>query len=110
MGPQAKEIGFAVVTFAFMGTAAAGWRGSLVGAAAGAVIGWTSAKEFAKKRAAEEAAARGARAALQNSADEAREDELRLVTNHLQASGIPAWRDAARELSDLKHREDMDPN
>jgi hypothetical protein len=49
------------------------------------------------------------RVTLQTSADEARADELRLATNYLHASGIKAWREAARELSDLKHRADVDP-
>jgi len=102
MGKLGKEISLAVFIFAFVGAASAGWVGMMVGALTGALVGWSSSRDDARKAAE-------SRASLQNSADEARTDELRLVTNHLHASGIPAWREAARELSDLKHRADVDP-
>jgi hypothetical protein len=48
-------------------------------------------------------------ARLQAAADEARADELRLVTNYLHASGVPAFRTAAQELSELMHRQNVGP-
>ncbi len=61
-------------------------------------------KHVVSVSASREPAVGGRRRAMQMSADEARADELRLVTNYLHASGAPALREAARELSSLKHR------
>jgi hypothetical protein len=99
MGELGKEICLACLIFAMIGASVEGIRGAIVGALVGAAIGWKSSKDTIRKRAR-------TREALDNSAAEARRDELRLVTNYLHASGIPAWREAARELSDLSHRND----
>lgn len=103
MGKTGKEICLASLLFSAIGAASAGWHGALLGALVGALVGWSSSREDSRKRAE-------TRTALQASADEARADELRLVTNFLHASGIPAWRDAACELSALEHRQDVDPS
>lgn len=103
MGKLGKEIFLAALIFASIGAATAGWRGLMVGALTGALVGWSSSRDEARMIAE-------SKTFLQNSADGARADELRLVLNYLHASGIPAWREAAQELSDLKHREaDGDP-
>jgi len=49
------------------------------------------------------------RKAMQRAADEARDDELRLVTNYLCSAGVYSWTEAAAELMELCHRnEDID--
>lgn len=46
-------------------------------------------------------------ATMQVSADEARADELRMVINYLYAQGARAL---ALEITDLRHRQDIDPS
>ncbi len=95
MEDKSNDRWYGLLAFAVTGAACFGWRGAIVGSIFGYFIGRSRSSVSIVRK-----------ASLHNSADEARQDELRLVTNYLHASGIPAWREAARELSDLSHRND----
>ncbi len=96
MGKHGKEV--AALFFGFLGAASGGWRAALFFAVVGVLIGWQSSRKDLRERTE-------SRTALQK----VRSDELRLVTNFLHASGIPAWREAALELAALEHRETDGP-
>ena len=96
MNDRSNDAWYGLFAFAATGAACFGWRGAIVGAVSGYLVGRSRSRMTIPAH----------KMSLQNSAAEARRDELRLVTNYLHASGIPAWREAARELSDLSHRND----
>lgn len=93
---------------ALTGAACFGLRGALLGGLIGFLVGRSRARSGRPEPRAT-TPADGDRhprrdKELSDSADRARADELFRVTRYLMVSGVPALQDAARELSELKHR------